>query len=153
MTAQNREDPELLDHIGWALWQAAQTWKRRFSAEMVALGYSWYGEARAAVLAHLDRDGTRQAELTARMGLSKQAVQQLVDGLVADGVVERVADPADGRGRVVRYTAAGLDALRDANRVKQSIEDDYRRTLGAARFRALRDALALLRDDDGARRP
>ena len=70
--------PELLDHVGWRLWRVAQLWKTDFDAKMKAMGYPWFGEARAGVIAHLDRGGTPQALLAKRLGVSKQAVQQFV---------------------------------------------------------------------------
>ena len=71
------------DHIGWAAARFSHAWNTQFHAEMRAAGYDWAGEARAAILAHLPPGGLAQAELTRRIGLTKQAVQQHVDGLVA----------------------------------------------------------------------
>lgn len=136
--------PPLIEHIGWNLWRASQLWQQRLRTGMVAAGHAWFGEARAAVIPHLERSGTRQAELVTRMGLSKQAVQQLVDALVLDGIVERRADPADARGRLVCFTQQGLRVLADANAVKRGIEDDFRASLGPQVFSALNDALERL---------
>ncbi len=111
---------------------------------MRARGYSWFGDARSNVIAHLDRDGLRQKELVRRMGLSKQAVQQLVDELAADGLVERRPDPADKRGNIVVFTRVGLSMLSDANLVKLALEDEYRAKLGAKGFRDLIGALRAL---------
>ena len=81
--------PPLLDHAGWRLWRVSRQWKACFDAGMRARGYPWFGEARSNVIGYLERSGLPQSELVKRMGLSKQAVQQLVDELVADGIVER----------------------------------------------------------------
>ncbi len=135
---------DLIDHIGWDLWRASQAWKTRFVAGMVAQGHAWFSEARANVLGHLDRQGTRQADLVARMQTTKQAVQQLIDELVADGIVVREPDPSDGRGRIVRYTAIGIAALDDANTVKRRIEKEYAAVLGAGGLQALKRALRKL---------
>lgn len=132
---------EPIDHVGWDLWQAAAAWQRRFQSDMVAAGHAWFAEARAGVLAHLDRGGSRQSDLARRMGVSKQAIQQFVDGLVADGVVERRADPADARGRWVVLTARGRAVHADANRIKRAIEAEWQKRLGKSAFAALRRAL------------
>ncbi len=118
-------EPPLIEHVGWRLWRASQIWQERFTRGMVEAGYAWFGEARAAVIPHMDRTGTRQADLTSRLGLTKQAVQQLVDALVQDGVVERRLDPADARGRIVCFTQKGLGVLADANVVKAQIEQEF----------------------------
>ncbi len=142
--------PPLLDHVGWRLWRVSRQWKEAFDAGMRERGYPWFGEARSNVIAHLGRDGTRQKELGQRMGLSKQAVQQLVDELVAEGLVERRPDPADKRGNIVVFTRVGLSMLADANVVKLTIEDAYRAKLGSGAFRDLLLALKKLDDEDGA---
>ncbi len=132
---------EPIDHIGWDLWQAAAVWQSRFQSDMVAAGHAWFAEARGGVLAHLDRTGNRQSDVATRMGVSKQAVQQLVDGLVADGVVERRADPTDARARWVVLTARGRAVHADADRIKRAIESEWQKRLGKSAFAALRRAL------------
>jgi DNA-binding MarR family transcriptional regulator len=136
--------PPLIEHVGWRLWRASQQWMRRFSAEMVEAGYPVFAEARAQLIPHIAREGSRQSELVARMGLSKQAVQQLIAGLEDDGLVERLPDLDDRRGKVVAFTPQGLALLAAANEVKKRIEKDYRARLGTERFAQLMQALDLL---------
>lgn len=140
--------PELIDHVGWRLWNAAAKWKAAFDAGMVARGYPWYAEARSSVLVHVGKTGIRQSALVRRMHLSKQAVQQLVDELVAEGIVERLPDPQDARGRIVALTAAGNRLARVANEVKREIDAEARRKLGDQGFEDLMQALRLLAPDD-----
>ncbi|WP_051333787.1 MarR family winged helix-turn-helix transcriptional regulator [Mesorhizobium sp. WSM3224] len=134
----------LPDHVGWRLWQASRAWQAQFAAAMRATGHSWFSEARAGLLGHIPRGGTRQAALIERAATTKQAVQQLLDGLEAEGVLERLPDPRDGRGKLVRYTRKGLDALRDGDRIKLQIELGYIGRIGEQRFAALMDALRAL---------
>lgn len=133
--------PPLIDHIGWRLTRLSRQWKTIFDAEMIRRGHAWMTEARGAVIAHLRPGGLSQSALTAAMGISKQAVQQLVDELVAEGIVERAPDPADGRGRIVRFTRKGTRALEESNAVKERIEAEWREILGGPRFDALVAAL------------
>lgn len=137
-------EPPLLDHIGWRLWCASQRWQTEFNRAMVAAGYGWFGEARAALIPHIARTGTGQTELSQRLGLSKQAVQQLIDGLVADGIVRRRAHATDARARQVCFTRQGLAVLARANAVKQRLEDGYRQRLGTEAFDAFGRALDAL---------
>ena len=134
----------VVDHIGVALWHAASAWKERLHAEMVDRGHVWYGDARSVIAMHLDPRGMSQSELVARTGLTKQAVQQLLDGLEADGIVERVASEEDRRSKRVVYTERGRAAVRDGVAVKRAIEADYRARLGGRGLEALRTALAKL---------
>jgi DNA-binding MarR family transcriptional regulator len=95
-------------------------------------------------LAHLGPSGISQAALAERMGLSKQAVQQLLDLLEADGVVAREPDPADKRARRVVLTELGLKDFAERNKVKRAIEADYCKRLGDKLFDNLEKALAEL---------
>ncbi|MER9849084.1 MarR family winged helix-turn-helix transcriptional regulator [Mesorhizobium sp. M0106] len=139
------EKPEALpDHIGWRLWQASRAWQTEFAAAMRAAGHHWFTEARAGLLGHIPRGGMRQSALIERSAISKQAIQQLLDGLETEGVLQRLPDPQDGRGKLVRYTRKGLDALRDGDRIKLQIERSYVARLGHERFAALMGALRSL---------
>ena len=132
------------DHVGWRLWQANRVWQAEFAAAMRAAGHGWFSDARTGLLGHIAREGTRQAALIERMAISKQAVQQLLDGLEAEGVVERLPDPRDGRGKLVRFTSKGRSALRDGDRIKQEIEKRWIERIGHERFSSLMDALRAL---------
>lgn len=125
---------DLIDHVGWRLWRLSRQWKDEFEAAMTTAGHGWMTQAQGAVVGQLRAAGVPQAELAQKLGVSKQAVQQFVDGLEADGFVRRVVDPADKRGRIVQLTPAGAQALDDGNRIKQEIEARYREVVGVARF-------------------
>ncbi len=152
MTDPKRSDETLdakrLDHIGWRLWSAATAWKTRFTEEMIAAGHDWYAEARSSVVPFIGPNGAKQSELTRRMGLTKQAVQQLVDDLERAGVVERRPDPADRRGKIVAFTAKGEAARRDAEEVKRRLEEEVKRALGDENFATLDALLRRLAPDD-----
>ena len=129
------------DHIGWRLWDAAAVWKLAFEKEMIAAGHDWYAEARSSIVPYVSPGGTRQSEIVARMGLSKQAVQQLIKDLEAAGIVRREADPDDARGRIVKFTEAGLQANRDSIEAKRVVEARMRARLGDAEFERLYEIL------------
>jgi DNA-binding MarR family transcriptional regulator len=122
------------DHIGWTLWQAAQVWRAEFTAAMVVAGHAWFGQARGNLLVHIGPSGLRQGDLAARARLTKQAVQQFVDELVADGILMRTADETDARAKRVMLTEAGFAAMRDADRIKAEIEARWRARLGSDDF-------------------
>jgi DNA-binding MarR family transcriptional regulator len=132
--------PQAPDHIGWTLWRAAQVWRAEFTAAMVAAGHAWFAQARGNLMVHMRPKGLRQGDLVERSRLTKQAVQQFVDELVADGILMRVPDPADARARWLCLTPAGEAAMRDADRIKAEIEARWRERLGTEDFDRL-DAL------------
>ncbi|MBB5957018.1 DNA-binding MarR family transcriptional regulator [Saccharothrix tamanrassetensis] len=58
--------------------------------------------------------GCHAKELARRTGLDPSTVSRAVAALVADGLVERRADPDDGRASVLVVTAAGHAVLAEA---------------------------------------
>jgi DNA-binding MarR family transcriptional regulator len=132
------------EHIGWTLWRTAQVWRAEFVAAMVAAGHDWFGHARGNLMPCINPNGVRQADLAAKAGLTKQAVQQFVDELVADGILMRTPDKSDARARFITLTPAGKAALKDADRIKLEIEARWRERLGADDFDRLNGVLRRL---------
>jgi DNA-binding MarR family transcriptional regulator len=145
-------DLRTIDHIGVALWRAALDWRRRHSEEMATRGFPWHLGARGEVLAHLGPSGISQAQLTERMGLTKQAVQQLLDLLETDGVLVREPDPGDKRARRIVLTDLGLRDYAERTKVKRLIEAEYKERLGKKLFAKLQKALALLAEPPASER-
>ncbi|CAN7580307.1 MarR family winged helix-turn-helix transcriptional regulator [Rhizobium sp. LjRoot254] len=137
-------DDKFPDHIGWRLWQASNEWNLEFVARMQAAGHGWFTAARSSLIGHIAPKGTKQGSLVDRIGISKQAIQQLVDGLEDDGILERVPDADDKRSRIVRLTEAGRAAMKDANRIKIEIESGYRERIGSDEFALLSELLGKL---------
>lgn len=127
--------------LGQLLSFAAVRWRRRLREDVAARGFPFFSEARSEVLAHLPVEGLPQAALAPRMGMSKQAVQQFIDQLVADGVVLRETDPDDKRLKIIRLTELGSRARAEAERMRQSLDTDLRAALGDKSYRRLRKAL------------
>lgn len=143
-----KTDDFRVDHIGWRLWDAAAAWKTKFAAEMIASGHDWYAEARSSVMPFVGPNGTRQSDIVARMGLSKQAVQQLIIDLERSDILRREPDPNDGRGKIVCFTAKGLAAQKDGNRAKKKIEAEMKKKLGEEEFDHLMAILKTIGSND-----
>ena len=64
------------------------------------------------VLLLISTDGPRRVGiLAADLGVNQSSASRLVDRLVAQGLVQRMADPADGRASLVALSARGENAL------------------------------------------
>jgi DNA-binding MarR family transcriptional regulator len=71
------------------------------------------GPSQAAALATIDRHGPLTPSDLARLErIQRPTATRIVDGLERAGLVERTADPADGRGCLVSATSAGRALLR-----------------------------------------
>jgi DNA-binding MarR family transcriptional regulator len=98
--------------------------------------------AHTALFPHVDLEGTRLTEIARRLGTTKQAAGQLVDELEELGVLERVADPADARAKLVRFSKKGRRGLLEGLEVLRGIEEEMRAVVGDAKMRAMHEALA-----------
>jgi DNA-binding MarR family transcriptional regulator len=99
-----------------------------------------------ALLPHLDLDGTRISDLADRLGVSKQAVSELVDDLEAAGVVKRTPDPADARAKRVTFTPKGLEGMMSGLGVLRDFEGELAAALGERPMRQLQETLVRLLD-------
>lgn len=130
---------------GQLLFKAARLWNEAAVARVRSLGEERLRVAHTAVFPHLDVEGgTRLTDLARRMGVSKQAAGQLVDDLVAMGMVERVADPGDRRAIRVVYTKRGLEGLMHGLSVLGQMEAELAGKMGPEAMGALHEGLARL---------
>ncbi|MCB9548216.1 MAG: MarR family transcriptional regulator [Myxococcales bacterium] len=104
-----------------------------------AAGLPRLRRSHTALFPHLDLDGTRVTDLADRMGITKQAVSQIVADLEAHGIVARLPDPADGRTRRVALTDQGRAAMLHGLGVLQALEAELATAVGP--LGPLRDAL------------
>jgi DNA-binding MarR family transcriptional regulator len=100
--------------------------------------------AHTALLPHLSSEGVRGAELAKKLGVTKQAVSQLLTELEEWGVVEQVADPLDGRAKLVRFTAKGEKGVLHGLAVLGELERELSDKIGKRRMQELHTALLAL---------
>ena len=80
-------------------------------------------------------------ELARRVGISKQAVGQLVQDLEEMGVVQRQRDETDRRAWLVLFTPLGREALLHGLSVLKGLEREMRDAVGDRRVDRLIDDL------------
>ena len=97
-------------------------------------------------LAEQQRTLTDLADLLA---VTKQAAIKVVDDMERRGYVERVADPADRRAKVLRLTAKARRVRKAALSESRRIERELRAELGDADVRAMRRVLLHLLERNG----
>ena len=103
--------------------------------------------AHMALFPHIDLErGARVTELAGKLGITKQAVGQLVDDLEEFGIVERVPDPGDGRAKLVCFTTQGKSAMLGGLAHLRSVDRVLGRALGRDALRTLHEALLVLND-------
>ena len=130
--------------LGAALAAAAQAHQARFRRQMAARGFTAHNGAAGEVLLHLSPGGMSQTALTAAIGLSKQAVQQLLDQLEAGNYIRREPDPADKRAKRIVLTDFGAREFAERRKVLAELDADTRDRLGKKLLGKLEKALRKL---------
>lgn len=135
--------PGLGESLGWLLAQVLRASNEAVDRAVAGFPHGSRGYQALCGAAH--RSARNQAELAAQLGLDRTVMVRLVDDLSGAGMVERVQDPADRRGRLVRATPAGfarLAAMQDAIEAAESELLAALPTEEQARLRTLLSALA-----------
>ena len=109
------------------------------------MGVDHLRAAHTNLFPHIDMDGTRLTVLAKRIGISKQAVGQLVDELEDMDVLERVPDPRDGRAKLVRFVREdGQPILVRGLAVLGELESEMKTRIGARQMKQLHRTLIAL---------
>lgn len=98
----------------------------------------------AFVLARVYDGSSELSGLTRALGISKQAVSQLIDTMVMRGYLERTPDPDDRRRMVLTLTPRGEDASIAGWHAATGVDDELTRRLTPDGVAALRAALLVL---------
>ena len=108
---REREEPQrgagraTREDLGFLLAKASQRWNELLYERFVAAGYPDVRPSYGSILLPLfEEDGLRMGELAVRARLSKQTMTTMVRLVERDGLVERRADPSDGRASLVFLT-------------------------------------------------
>lgn len=109
-------------------------------------GYNDVGAPHVSVLATVDSEGTRQVELAARGGRTKQATAELCATLTQRGYVELRPDPTDRRAKLYLTTAPGRKLLAACQDVVVSYESWLADVIGADGLDHFRSTLTAIID-------
>ena len=139
-----RNEPE---NLAILLREPFRTMSEQLIERLAQRGHADVRYAHGNVFQYLDDGGTRVSVLAQRAGMTKQSMAQLVEHLEGHGYLERVADPGDGRAKLVRATARGADVFDIVRDYVAEVDARLDEKLGAAKVQRLR---VLLKELDGA---
>jgi DNA-binding MarR family transcriptional regulator len=131
-------------NLAWLLLRVRQDFFERAREGWRKRGYLHLQNSFGTVITHLPLEGARLTDLAESAGVTKQAMGQLVDELEKLGYLERVADPTDGRAKMVRFTKKGVQLVADGREVVAEVWAEYEDLVGARRLQRLRDDLDVL---------
>jgi len=98
----------------------------------------------AYVLVRVHGDNSPFAALTRELGISKQAVSQLIDTMVMRGYIERTPDREDRRRMLLTLTPRGEAAARVCWETALDVDEELGRRLTPSGVTALRAGLTVL---------
>ena len=127
--------------IGALLRVPAQAIQRRIVRELNAAGFDGLSMPHMAVLQFPGPDGVRPGTLAERAGMSKQAMNRLLQSLEDLGYIVRSDAPDEGRARVVRFTKRGHAAYSTILGILGNVEHEWSAELGPKDFALLKELL------------
>ena len=132
--------------LSWLLRRAVRRYAAPVSEALAAGGFGdlpQRGFWAVSALAEAE-PGLSGRDLVARMGISKQAISQLVETLVTLGYVARRPSADDRRRTLLHLTSRGRGAARIIDTTVAEIEETMANAIGRERLRALHRALVEL---------
>ena len=123
---------------------ARGAYARSIRAELHAVGIDDMPRNGTFILAGIDTTGGPRRDLPAGLGVTKQAVSQLVDALVNRGYLTRGSDPDDRRRIVLDLTDRGRAALEAAARAVDAVDRKLLERVSPEQVDAMRTALLAL---------
>lgn len=126
----------------------------RLHERLAERGWDGLRPAYGFVLLSLAAGPATVNQLATTLGTSKQAVSQLVDGMVATGYATRSVHPGDARAREVGLTERGRRVLAAVQEIYGELEDEWATLVGADHLEQVRgDLEAVLRAAHGGDLP
>jgi DNA-binding MarR family transcriptional regulator/uncharacterized glyoxalase superfamily protein PhnB len=98
------------------------------------------------ILTGIDTSGGPRPDLTAELGVTKQAISQLVDILVNQGYIERNPDPDDRRRVALQLTERGEQVVEASARAVDEVDHQLLQRVAPEQVAAMRAALIALTD-------
>jgi DNA-binding MarR family transcriptional regulator len=96
------------------------------------------------VLANVANGVTRASRLAENLGVTRQAMSQLLADMVKKGLIELIPDPDHGRAQLVQFAPQADGIREDARRVLRDLEAELEISIGAQQMASLRQAFEQL---------
>lgn len=128
-----------------ALMRANHEWAaERIIQHLHGVGFSDIRVSHTPVIGFPGPHAARPSEIAARTGRSKQHINILLGELEAAGYLERCAEGADQRAKVVYLTERGMHLAAAVKDAVESVEAEWRDVLGQRRMAELKRSLERL---------
>lgn len=131
--------------LGQTLMLLARDFQQRLDADLALRGVAGIGARHRAVFLYLgDHRPCRAVDLAAAAGIRPQSMMKIVHELEAMGLVERRADPADSRAKLIDFSTRGRALVDELSRSTETVWTQYQAVLGEAETQRTFDNLGAL---------
>jgi DNA-binding MarR family transcriptional regulator len=110
-------------------------------ARLAAAGYDDLRPVHRPIIRDLLLDGQRPTELAAHLGLSKQAINDILREFEANGYITLEPDPTDGRAKRIVVTDRGWKLATTASRLSRDVGRRWAAQVGEERYAAFEAVL------------
>ena len=135
-------DSPLLRLLGLATRQLATD----LNDKLLEAGITDHRDSWNNVMPHIPASGIRLTELAARANMTKQAMAELVAEIERRGYLQRTADPADRRAKIIEFTDKGWALVHAALSALGELEAEITGRLGEPSVGQLRSTLLQILD-------
>lgn len=104
-------------------------------------GWENVSRSQSLILINVTLGVQRASALASNLGVTRQAISQMLAEMQKIGLIEMRPDPNDGRAQLVTFSRRSSKLRDDAMRILQNIEKELTSRLGRRRMAGLRDAL------------
>lgn len=101
---------------------------------LLAAGFDDIRPAQRMLIRDVLTAGLRPTDLAARLGMSKQATNDVLRDFEACGYITLVPDPDDGRAKRIQATERGTALVQTASQISSDIADRWAERVGRRRF-------------------
>lgn len=123
------------------LMRAFMWFDEQLRARLLERGWGSVSRSQSLVLTHIANGATRASRIAEYMGVSRQAMSQLLAEMAEAGLIEFTPDPSDRRAQLVQFASTGTGIREDAQQILRALEAELEATMGKSAADSLRAAL------------
>ncbi|MBD2858087.1 winged helix-turn-helix transcriptional regulator [Spongiibacter sp. KMU-158] len=139
MKKVNDDKNALIGTLAYALYWVDES----LQASLEAAGWDRVTRTRSMLMVLISAGVNRPADLARSIGVSRQAIHQLIQGMKEEGIVELAADPNDRRAKTVQFSPKADQLRTDAAKIVAGIEKELSKRIGATEFKILKKTLGM----------
>lgn len=106
-------------------------------------GWGDISRSQSLVLVNLANGETRSSRIAENVGVTRQAMSQMLADMAAKNLITIADDPNDRRARIVSFSPAAQPLRDDANAILVELEQRFEKAVGKSRMNAIRAGMAI----------